>query len=715
MSLRDEILVQLRAESASAGLSESELAVRMGLPKHLKRRVIQALQGLVEEGKIKNDARHRYMLKDALPGAKAGLTGRFRLLGSGDGVIRDEAAQEYFVPERFRGWALPGDEVEFRRLPPQPGRGDKSRRDSGRVTRPGAVIQRVLARGQVQLVGALEREGGEAYLLLRSGDWDIPVLVMGVGPEVPEGDYIVASPPGLDIDGKEPETARFLSHLGGEDTPHLDTLILIKKAGLREEFSPASEREAQALPPNPGAADFEGRFDLRDQAVFTIDGADAKDFDDAVSIERQDQGWRLGVHIADVSHYVRPGSPLDKEAWLRATSVYLPDRVLPMLPEALSNGLCSLRPGVPRLTLSAFMNFDARGQMTGYDFAESVIHSARRFTYDEVEAFLMQGQSFGPETQALGPVLSEMRRLALARRERREERGALDFNFPETKVVLDAQGDTLALLRRERLFAHQLIEEFMLAANEAVASKLKDLDAPFLYRVHEKPDEDKLADTLNLLGRMKLGVPKGSVTPKDLQKLLKRVEGKPEEKLAHNLILRSLRLAKYQKNHDIHFGLALENYCHFTSPIRRYPDLLVHRSLRSAVLARQKLGETRAILGDLSVAGLHTSDMERKAEACERDCIKAKQIRYLQKKIGEEFDAVVQSVTPFGFFAEIKDFPAEGLVPMASLPEYFLFEQEWMRLRARASGKTYSIGDPVRIRVKRADWKSLKADFEVLD
>lgn len=717
MSLKEDVRALLNAEDV--GLSENEICAKLRLPKHLKKRVQQALQELEDAGQALKNSRHRFSAVKKSGTSHAGMQAVLSLISSGSGFARLEDGSEYFIPERFRGWALPGDLVEIRRLPPKPRapmRGRVKGRPSGPELNDAAAVVRVIKRGREQYVGELNRQGRECYLTLRQGELELDLDIVGVPDTVPKGDWVIVGAPGLDLEGREPEPAKFLSHLGGADTAHLDTLILIKKAGLKEMFDPATLAEAARLPEKPGADDFAGRLDLRGEVVFTIDGADAKDFDDAVSIERLGRGWRLGVHIADVSHYVSPGTALDKEAYERATSVYLPDRVLPMLPEALSNGLCSLKPDVERLTESAIMDFDERGVMTSWKFASSVIKSSRRFTYEEVEAWLEKREGLSDaERPRLGKTLDGMKELALKRRERRDERGALDFNFPETKVDLDEKGMPTRLWRRSRLFSHQLIEEFMLAANEAVASELKERNVPLLYRIHENPDEERLAQTMVILGRMKLGAPRGGAfTPKDLQKILKRSEGKKEERLVNTLMLRSLRLARYDPNHDIHFGLALENYCHFTSPIRRYPDLLVHRSLRAAVFEKKSAATVKTQLGNVHEMGLHCSAMERKAESCERDCVKAKQVRYLEKHIGKTFDATVTSVTNFGFFAEIKEFPAEGLVPMGLLADdFYSFNPEWMRLEGKKTRKTYSIGDAVTIRVKRADWKTLQVDFEV--
>jgi ribonuclease R len=728
VSLQKEIMAALAA--SPQGLSQAELVRALKLPKRVQAKVFQDLEALVSAGKVVKNARHRFraaaFAKEGGAGALAQAV--FSLTKSGLAFARTAEGVEYFIPERFRGWALPGDSVELKPLPERPeggarrggAFGGRKEERGGPARKPGAEVRRVLARGRSQWVGRLRKDGKECFCDVRLGELDLELELApeGIDPAAQPGDWVVAGAPGLDVDGREPAPSRFISRLGGDDTPHLDTLIIIKKAALKEDFDAATLKEAAGFATGiPGEA-VAGRLDLRQGVVITIDGQDAKDFDDAVSLERLPgkSGWRLGVHIADVAHYVRPGSALDNEAYERATSVYLPDRVLPMLPEALSNGLCSLKPKVDRLTLSAVMDLDERGRVVGARFAESVIRSARRCTYEEIEAWYEgKGGLDAAEAALLGPTLKDMRAVAQLRRTLRMERGALDFDFPETKVSLDDKGVPTALTRRARLFTHQLIEEFMLAANEAVAKELREAGYALLFRIHEEPDEDKLNDTLAFLGKLKLGGPKGgSTTPKDLQRLLARVEGRPEQRLVQTLVLRSLRLARYSPGHDIHFGLALEDYCHFTSPIRRYPDLVVHRMLK-ARLKGQLPAAARAQAGDLEAVGVHSSTMERRAEACERDCVKAKQVRYLEARLGQAYAATVSSVVHFGFFCEIDAFPAEGLVPLGSLrDDYYDFDAANYCLVGSRKKKKISIGDKLWVKVLRCDWELLQVDFEPL-
>jgi ribonuclease R len=537
--------------------------------------------------------------------------------------------------------------------------------------------------------------------------------------KIKAGDWVVASPPGLDGQGKEPEAGRVLSCLGGDDTPNLDTIILVKRAGIPEEFSAACLAEASSFGADVPAGAAQGRLDLRGKVVFTIDGEDARDFDDAVSIEENKDGWILGVHIADVSEYVQPGSALDQDALKRGTSTYLPDHVVPMLPEALSNGLCSLNPQVDRLTVSAVMEISRNGALGPARFYRSIIHSSRRCTYNEIEEFLAGGKALsGPQGESVGKAARVMEKAARVRLAQRVKRGALDFNFPETRCELDGQGKPVRLFRAERLFAHQLIEEFMLAANESVAAALHKKGIEFLFRIHEKPDTEKLAGTLQILARLKAGL-KGmnreDPSPAEIQKLLASVAGTPLERTAQTLLLRSLRLARYAPQREGHFGLALADYAHFTSPIRRYPDLHVHRRVK-ALLCEGKSKPAADEMGSVEALGLHCSTLERRAERVERDCIKAKQIRYLQDHLGERYTATVVSVGSFGYFAEIDAFPAEGLVRMGRLvDDLYSFDEDHWCLRGLNRGRQIRIGEKVEIEVERADWESLQVDFAPAD
>ena len=715
MSLREDVLAAL----AAAPLSQHELLQELGLPRGLRRRLDDVVQALLGEGALRENKGHRFELAGRAPAKGGRLTGVLRFGGNGNGYLRVEGREEdLLIPASRLGWALPDDVVEAALLPPKgPSRGPR-RGPDGSARQAGEVL-RVVQRGREQWVGQLASAEGRPCLRLHEGELELFFPLQAAPPSAKPGDWVVAAAPACEPErGGEPR-AKALSVLGGPGDKRLDTRILVGRHGLRESFPAEALAEAEKLGPEVPEAAKAGRLDLRGLVAFTIDGADAKDFDDAVSLEALEGGIsRLGVHIADVSHYVRPGSALDAEALARGTSAYMPDLVLPMLPEAISNGLCSLKQGVDRLCLSAIIDYDSRGQVLKASFAKSVIKSCLRLTYDQVQAWFDQGAALpGPDGPRAQQSLNAMRGLAKLLIKRRHERGALDFDFPETKAEVGPDGSTLALHRRQRQFSHQLIEEFMIAANQAVARRLRESGVPALSRVHEEPDADKLAETMKVLAAFKLGMAlKPPVSPKSLQQIIERCQGRKEARLVQNLLLRSLRLARYTPEALGHFGLALEDYAHFTSPIRRYPDLQVHRAL-SGLLAKGAPDEARAKQehGSLLALGEALSGLERKAEACERDCVKAKQIRYLEERLGQEYDAVITGVARFGFFAEIKDFPAEGLVPLRSLASWYELDPKRHCLSAGSGKPEYAIGDAVRIKVKRADWESLQVDFALAE
>jgi ribonuclease R len=715
MSLREDVLAAL----ADGPLSQHELLQNLGLPRGLRRRLDDVVQILLEAGVLREDKGHRLELAGK-PAARAGrLSGVLHFGGNGNGYLRVEGREEdLLIPASRLGWALPDDEVEAALLPPK-AQARGPRRGPEAAARQAGEVLRVLRRGREQWVGQLASLEGRPCLRLHEGELELFLPLQAAPSQARPGDWVVAAAPACESErGGEPK-AKVLSVLGGAGDKRLDTRILVGRHGLRESFPAEALAEAEKLGPEVPEQAKAGRLDLRDQVVFTIDGADAKDFDDAVSLEALEGGIsRLGVHIADVSHYVRPGSALDAEALARGTSAYMPDLVLPMLPEAISNGLCSLKQGVDRLCLSALIDYDSNGQVLKARFAKSLIRSCLRLTYDQVQATFDQGAALpGPDGPRAQRTLLAMRGLAKLLIKRRHERGALDFDFPETKAEVGPDGSTVALLRRQRQFSHQLIEEFMIAANQAVAGALREAGVPALNRVHEEPDPDKLAETMKVLAGFKLGMAlKPPVRPKSLQQIIERSQGRKEARLVQNLLLRSLRLARYTPEALGHFGLALEDYAHFTSPIRRYPDLQVHRAL-SGLLAKGSPDAERAQQehGRLLALGEVCSALERKAEACERDCVKAKQIRFLEQKLGQEYDAIITGVARFGFFAEIKEFPAEGLVPLRSLESWYELDPKRHCLSAGSGKPEYSIGDEVRIKVKRADWESLQVDFALAE
>jgi ribonuclease R len=549
--------------------------------------------------------------------------------------------------------------------------------------------------------------------------------VAGAG-DVPEGQFaVVAVERGA---GGEPR-GKLLEVLGDVATPGVDVEVVLRHYDIPRQFPDEVLAAASGLPADPGPADWQGREDLRRQVVVTIDGETARDFDDAVSIERRpDHTFRLGVHIADVAHYVAAESALDREAYRRGTSVYYPERVVPMLPEALSNGLCSLRPEVPRLTLSVFLDVDRDGAVVARRFAETVIRSARRLTYGEVRRLLEEPRP-GDDAH-YGPVLNalrDMRELTGALHEARGRRGSLDFDLPEGNVELDTDGTVVGILPYERNVAHRLIEEFMIAANEAVAYELVRRGSPGLFRVHDPPDRERLEDLADLLRPLGLELTRDpaeldDLPPAALQQVLKQVEGRPDEPFLSALVLRTMQRAVYSPECRGHYALASRYYTHFTSPIRRYPDLVVHRCLKALLRGEDPArgdesgeSEPSALAARLAAIAEQTSAAERRAEQSERDLLQWKKVRFLAERAGERFRGRITGVQPFGFFVQLEDFHVDGLVPIRTLADdYYLYEPEAHRLVGERRGRVFQLADPVEVELTGADLRHRGLDLKIV-
>jgi len=518
---------------------------------------------------------------------------------------------------------------------------------------------------------------------------------------------------------QEGAEGRILQVLGDPDDPQLDSEIIIHKYDLPEAFSPEILQEASAIPQKVSEEATSAREDLRGLNFFTVDGETARDFDDAVAVSRQAGGhWRLWVSIADVSHYVKEGSGLDKEAFRRGTSVYFPERALPMLPHRLSNGICSLNPDEDRLCMTVAMEFDSQGGMIDAHFCPSVIHSHARLTYTAVKEMLRQdSQQIIDRYPSIYKDLQAMAELCATLRARRMERGSIDFDLPEPEVILDVQGRIEEIVRAERHIGHQIIEEFMIATNEAVAQFLAQGGSPALHRVHEPPDEKKVEEFKEFVAHLGYRFsPKGKLQPKAFQRLLEQVRGKPEEKSVNYLLLRSMKQARYSEKSPGHFALASAHYLHFTSPIRRYPDLIVHRILKE-VLRYGKMTEKRLQRWEnrLPEIAEHSSQRERVAMEAEREIVDRKKVQFMRDKVGQEFNGYISGVLPFGFFVELEDFFIEGLVHLTRLPEdrYQFLEMKHTLIGER-SKKAFRLGDRVRVRVDAANLERRQIDFSLL-
>jgi ribonuclease R len=616
-------------------------------------------------------------------------------------VVPEDKSEDVYIKAEDIGTALHGDKVVVRLYGRRRG-----------PTREGTIIK-ILKRARTSLVGTYHQ--GKFFNFVEPDDRRIQrdVYVNPINSqEAQDGQKVLVSmeewiDPHLGPEGKIVEV------LGYPDDPGMDILTLIKDYGLPLSFSEEVQNEVEELDKKIGKKELADRIDFRNRNCFTIDPADAKDHDDAVSLERKANGnYLLGVHIADVSYYVKENSALDCEALKRGNSTYLVDRVIPMLPEGLSNDLCSLKPHRNRLAYSCLLELDPDGKLVKYQIVESAIRSKAKLNYNEVQRFFDGGKSTAG-LKGLEDDLLEMKRLSQKLLENRIAKGSLDFDLPEAKVILGKDGKVQEIFEVARLESHRLIEEFMLLANQTVAKHVSRLGVPFLYRVHEEPDTEKMqafSDFVATLGySFKFS---GRIPPKKIQRFLKSVEGKPEEELVNEILLRSLKKACYQPENIGHFGLAFSHYTHFTSPIRRYPDLLVHRLLKEIENKKYTFERQNQLLHRLPRIGEITSQTERLADEVERESIKIKQIEYMGDKLGEEYEGLISGVVPFGFFVRLDVLLAEGLVRVSSLEDdYYIYDEKGHRWVGRHNKKIFKLGDRVKVLVVKVDKEKKEIDF----
>jgi len=576
------------------------------------------------------------------------------------------------------------------------------------------ILLEVIERAHQKVVGSYAQVESRPVILVEA---DSPPIRLGDlrGQSPGDGELIVAEITEWPT-AERPAIAALIEILGPRSAPGVELKSLIHKYGLADAFAHDVESAAASFGEDVPEDAWKDRQTLFDRRVFTIDGADAKDFDDAVSLERGPNGlWRLGVHIADVAHYVQEGSAIDHEAYRRGTSVYLSGVVLPMLPFSLSDGLCSLRPDRSRLTMSCEMDINAHGEIVNHRIFPSAIRSARRFTYEQVDTIL-RGETVPGVSPEIHADVQEMDRLARIVRQRRVSRGSLDFDFPEAEVVLDLEGRPTDIRRRERLESHRLIEDFMLLANETVARHMKSV--PFLYRVHETPDPAKLEKLRKSLEVVGLSIPRefDEGQPMALQKTLKQADGKPYQAMVHTMTLRSLRQAVYSAVNAGHFGLASSCYTHFTSPIRRYPDLVVHRLLKEQLSNRLTPDRQAAWKARLPKMAADCSRRERNAVDAEREYMDVQKVRLMEKFLGDPFTGVISGVTKFGIFVQLNEYFVEGLVHVSHLRgDYYEYDEVRMVLRGTRSGRLFQMGQPVEVQLAAANPVKRQLDFELLE
>jgi len=672
-----------------------ELLRAARIERGLRAEATERLSALEATGRLVRTKGDRY----TLPARLDLVAGRLAVHRDGFAFcVPDEQEEaDVYVPAGGVRPAMHGDRVLVRIEPFQ-----RRGRLEGRVVK-------VLERGTHRIVGVLRQGRTAAVLVPQEQRLTLPILVpRGAEGGARDGDMVVAELvryPGLASEAE----ARVALVLGPADDPRVETEAVIHAHGLPLEFPPEVAAAARRMPAGPSAEQVARRLDLRALPIVTIDGENARDFDDAVLVEPLGRGFRLTVAVADVARYVPAGSPLDLEARARGTSVYFPDRVVPMLPEELSNGICSLKPAEDRLVKAVRLELDARGRLVAASFGDAVIRSAARLTYTQVRQALVDGD---PSVRAaLGGLLEPLERAeALARLliARRRARGSIDFDLPEAEVVLDLRGRPADIVRAERSIAHQMIEEFMLAANEAVARELARRGLPFPHRVHEPPAADSVAALARFLEGfgLRLRLEEGRPTPAAFQAVLEQVQGRPEERLVNTVLLRSMQQARYAAEPFGHFGLATDCYTHFTSPIRRYPDLVVHRLLDVA------LGGSGRVPPDLVAIAEESSRRERVAMEAEREIVQLKKIQFMQDKVGQVYEGFVSGVAPFGFFVELRDVFVEGLVHVTALGGDFYEHVEGQHLlRGRRTRRTYRVGDPVTVRVAGVSVERRTIDF----
>lgn len=678
----------------------TELAHELHIPEDDKTMFRRAVKQLIQSGELVRLKRGRIGLPDQL----GIVVGKLAVTRKGMGfLIREGEDEDIMIPAWELLTGMDGDQVMVRL------RGRKQGRESG------AVIK-VVKRAERNIVGLLRQER-HFFVVTPDNpkihrDLYIPSGEMG---GAKDGDKVVVQLVAWDDPHRNPE-GKVVERIGRPSDPGVDMLTVIKSHNLPEAFPEEVLNEAEQASARLEDDSAGNRLDLTGTCIYTIDPADAKDHDDAVGVEKTPTGFRLGVHIADVSHYVKPGSPLDVEAFTRGNSVYLPGMVIPMIPEVLSNDVCSLKPDRRRLAHTVFIDFDPKGKMLRWEMADTVIQSVAKLSYEEVQD-QFDGKPSPAHVSLVADNLAVARQLATLLSRRRFAGGALDFDLPESKLVLGDDGEVLELGSRERLESHRLVEEFMLAANQAVALEVFRHAQPFLYRVHDKPNEEKLVAFASLMGRLgyKFVVSK-TMKPSQFSSFLDKIKDSPESDFINELLLRTMAKAVYQRENIGHFGLAFKHYTHFTSPIRRYADLLVHRLLRKLKNGRYPVAFARRVNTTIDHVSKHCSETERVAERAEREAIKVKQVSFMAKHLGDEFTGVISGVVPYGFFVRLDRLGVEGMVRVSAVDDdYYFYDEDNFRLVGRRTRRVYRLGDPVKVGILKVDTLRNEIDLFLAD
>ena len=680
-------------------MSVKEMAMVLQVPSRDKKDFREVLDALAREGKISID------LKGKIKPLPADVkVGKYMATQRGFGFVRVEGEDDdIFIPGSYTKSALDGDTVQV-----------LVKKEGGEGKRREGQVLNILERGNSVLVGTYTRSRNFGFVTPDNQKFTKDIYVAKAESKgAVTGHKVVVEITDFGDEQRKPE-GRVLEILGHVNDPGVDILSVIKAYGLPEEYPDDVMKQIENIPDEVEEKEKAGRADFRDLQTVTIDGEDAKDLDDAITISKEGNMYHLGVHIADVSQYVTEGSPLDKEALKRGTSIYLVDRVIPMIPHKLSNGICSLNQGVDRLALSCMMDINEKGEIVKHKICESVINVTRRMSYTSVHTLIEEkDEAERKEYEELIPMFELMYELADILQARREKRGSIDFDFPEAKIILDEKGKPIDVKEYERTQANRIIEEFMLAANQTVAEEYFWNELPFVYRTHETPDMEKIQNLALFIENFgyTLKIKEDEIHPKEVQKLMRSIAGKPEEGLIGRLALRSMKQARYTTECEGHFGLALKYYCHFTSPIRRYPDLQIHRIIKENIhggMKDKRIDHYQKILPEVAE---QTSALERRADDAEREVEKMKKAEYMEQFVGKDFEGTISGLTTWGMYVELPN-TIEGMIRVADIPgDYYYYDEDLHRMVGEQTGKVYKMGEPLRIIVAGVDKLTRTIDF----
>ncbi len=708
---RKNMICELVNDDLYVPMKIKELAILLQVSKEERHELQEVLDALVEEGRLSLTKKGKYIKPD-----EPIKVGTFISNQRGFGFVETEDEEEdIFIPESEVNGAFHLDKVQV-----------KCSTAAKNGKRREGTILKVIEHGITDVVGTFDAGKNYGFVIPDNGKIAEDIFIPKEKCKgAMAGHKVVVHINKYPSKGKNPE-GEITEIIGHINDPGTDILSVVKSYDIPMEFPPEVMSSLDKIPEEVEEKDKNGRWDIRDWQTVTIDGEDAKDLDDAITISREGSHYKLGVHIADVTNYVQENSALDREAKERGTSVYLVDRVIPMLPHTLSNGMCSLNEGEDRLALSCLMDVDKKGNIVNYEIAESVIHVNRRMSYTQVKKILEEkDETLRKEYGELVPMFERMEELSAILRKKRQKRGAIDFDFPESKIILDKEGHPLDVKPYERNVANLLIEDFMLAANETVAQHFYWLESPFVYRIHENPDPDKM-QKLNIfinnlgyymksVGKVHRKLSEDEVHPKEIQKLLASIAGTPNEAMISRLALRSMKQAKYSVINSGHFGLACEYYCHFTSPIRRYPDLQIHRIIKEHLRNRFTEERNNHYQEILEEVAKHSSETERRAEEAERETDKLKKMEYMEDRIGNVYKGVISGVTSWGIYVELPN-TIEGMVHVTKLPgDYYIYDENLCEMIGEHSGRSFCLGQPVFIRVAGTDRLMKSVEFDLVE